>query len=319
MLKCKVERAMPSQVFNSFEAFFDANQHANIRAMVLTRPRRNWVLTNLVLRNLSIQWGQAEAKAVIEGAPRAGGISIFLPTRTSRAWSWNGCQFDEQSILVATPNDEFCLAADTPRSWCSLNVSKEELVGANGDLTTVIGSKRGFYQVPSQRIERFRSIVRQLDETVRRAPAALESTPGLKAAGEKLVREIRALLRPPAEAEPKFGRHVVPRREIIRTAMDFVDQHEGEYLSLEQLATSAGVSERTLRDAFRGYFGLSPVQYLNRRILHQVRKALTEADPAVTTVTEIATQFGIFQFGRLARDYRLLFGELPSETLRQRG
>jgi len=85
---------------------------------------------------------------------------------------------------------------------------------------------------------------------------------------------------------------------------------------VEQLATAAGVSERTLRDAFLKYFGAPPVQYLNRRTLHQIRKALLASDPSAATVAEIATQFGVWQFGRLARDYRFLFGELPSETLR---
>jgi hypothetical protein len=40
------------------------------------------------------------------------------------------------------------------------------------------------------------------------------------------------------------------------------------------------------------------------------------ADPAVMTVTGVVTQFGVWEFGRLANDYQLLFGELPSETLR---
>jgi AraC family ethanolamine operon transcriptional activator len=99
--------------------------------------------------------------------------------------------------------------------------------------------------------------------------------------------------------------------------MDFVDQHDGEYLSVEQLAAAAGVSERTLRDAFQRYFGLAPVRYLNRRTLHQVRRALKASDPSAATVTDIATQFGVWELGRFARDYRSLFGELPSETLRQ--
>jgi AraC family ethanolamine operon transcriptional activator len=100
--------------------------------------------------------------------------------------------------------------------------------------------------------------------------------------------------------------------------MDFVEQHDRDCLSVEQLATAAGVSERTLRDAFLKYFGVPPVQYLNRRSLHQIRKGLLAADPSAATVTEIATQFGVWHFSRMARDYRLLFGELPSETLRHR-
>ncbi|HYL69403.1 MAG TPA: helix-turn-helix domain-containing protein [Candidatus Limnocylindria bacterium] len=309
---------MPTHTFSSFEAFFDANRSASLRAMVLGPAGENWVLTSLVLNNLSIQWGQAEAKAVVEGAPRAGGVSIFFPTRTPAAWWWNGRQFDELSLMVDVPGADFCLAADTPRSWCSLYIPSRVLADANGDVTTAVGAKRGFFQVPPQRIMRFRSVIGQLERVAQRTPAALESAAAQKAVGQKLLREIRNLLAAPHAIESAPGRHVVPRKQIIRMAMDFVERHDGECLSVEQLATAAGVSERTLRDAFLRYFGVPPVQYLNRRTLHQIRKALIAADPTLATVTRIATEFGVWQFGRLARDYHFLFGELPSETLRHR-
>ena len=174
----------------------------------------------------------------------------------------------------------------------------------------------GVVQVPLQRIQRLRSLIAQFGDAVQRAVTNFESAAAQRAAEQKLVPEICNLLAVPREAGPTLGRHAVPRAQIIRRSMDFVDQHQGEYLSVEQLASAAGVAERTLRDAFQQYFGMAPVRYLNRRTLHQVRRALKAADPIVATVTQIATQFGVWEVGRFARDYRFLFGELPSETLR---
>jgi AraC-like DNA-binding protein len=308
---------MPVQRFSSFEAFFDAFRFASMRAMVLGPAGENWVLTTLALNDLSIQWGQAEAKAVVEGAPRAAGVSIFLPTRMPAAWCWNGRPFDDLSLMVDVPSADFCLAAaKTPRSWCGVYIPNRVLADANGDVTTTVGSKRGFFQVSPQRITRFRSIVGQLEAVVQGAPSVLESAAGQRAAGQKLLREVRGLLVTPRAVEPTPGRHLVPRRQIVRRALDFVEQHDLECLSVEELATAAGVSERTLRDAFQHYFGVAPVQYLNMRTLHQIRRALKTADPSRTTVSEIATQFGVWHFGRMAQDYRFLFGELPSQTLR---
>jgi AraC family transcriptional regulator, ethanolamine operon transcriptional activator len=310
---------MPTQTFTSFEAFFDAFRFASMRPMVLGPAGEHWLLSTLVLGNLNIQWGQAEAKTVVEGAPRGDGVSIFLPTRTPEAWWWNGHQCDELSLLVEAPGADFCLAtAAAPRSWCGLYIPNQVLADANGDVTTAVGSKRGFFQVSRQRITRFRSVVGQLGAIVQGRPKVLESAAGQRAAGQKLLREVHNLLVAPKTDEPTRGRHVVPRKQIIRMAMDFVEQHDPECLSVELLATAAGVSERTLRDAFLRYFGVAPVQYLNRRTVHEIRKALLAADPSVATVTEIATRSGVWQFGRLARDYRFLFGELPSETLRNR-
>jgi len=307
---------MPQQTFSSFEAFFDAFRFANMRPLVLGPAGENWLLTTLVLNNLSIQWGQAEAKAVVEGSPRAGGVSIFLPTRAPAAWWWNGNQCDKLSLMVDAPGADFCLAtAAIPRSWCGLFIPDQVLAGANRD---TVGSKRGFFKVSRLRITRFRSIIGQLEALVQGAPGALESASGQKASEQKLLREVRNLLAAPDAVEIPPVRHVVPRGQIIRMAMDFVEQHDRECLSVEQLAAAAGVSERTLRDTFVRYFGVPPVQYLNLRTLHQIRRELQSCDPTATTVTEIATRCGVWQFGRMARDYRILFGELPSETLRRR-
>jgi AraC family ethanolamine operon transcriptional activator len=76
------------------------------------------------------------------------------------------------------------------------------------------------------------------------------------------------------------------------------------------------VSERTLQNVFREYYGLGPVRYLQLRQLHRIRHALRAADPEAVSVTDVVVRHGEWQFGRFASRYRQLFGELPSETLR---
>jgi hypothetical protein len=71
-----------------------------------------------------------------------------MTTRSASAWWGNGRRFDERSLMVALPGDDFCLVADTPKSWCSLHIPNAELSGASGDVTTAVGSSRGLFQVP---------------------------------------------------------------------------------------------------------------------------------------------------------------------------
>jgi transcriptional regulator GlxA family with amidase domain len=188
------------------------------------------------------------------------------------------------------------LAADSSkRRWCSLHLPSAELGTPTGDAQSAVDSTRGVIRLPLHRMVQFRSVIERLHEAVQRDPDTFSSARAQNAAWQKLIPEICSVLAVPQAGEPPLGRHPVPRTQIIQRAMRFIEQHDGEYLSVGRLAASAGVSERTLREAFQQYFGAGPVQYLNRRTLHQVRKALKSADPSVATVTKIAAGFGVWQ------------------------
>jgi AraC family ethanolamine operon transcriptional activator len=55
--------------------------------------------------------------------------------------------------------------------------------------------------------------------------------------------------------------------------------------------------------------------YLKVQRLHAVRRTLKLADPETCSVMAIANQFGFWSAGHFARDYKKMFGELPSDTI----
>ena len=65
--------------------------------------------------------------------------------------------------------------------------------------------------------------------------------------------------------------------------------------------------------------GLSPQRYLWLRRMNLVRRALALANPnrLANSVTGIASDYGFTEFGCFSVQYRAMYGESPSATLRQ--
>jgi AraC family ethanolamine operon transcriptional activator len=105
------------------------------------------------------------------------------------------------------------------------------------------------------------------------------------------------------------------RRLAVRRVEEYLDAHASEVPSIAALCAIAGVSERTLEYAFQEQIGVSPIRYLRLRRLNAVRLELLRSEAGAIRVTDAAMRWGFWELGRFAREYRALFGELPSETL----
>ena len=103
--------------------------------------------------------------------------------------------------------------------------------------------------------------------------------------------------------------------ELIRAALTYVERNEAKNIQVEDLVNAVQVEYRTLLRAFKRHLEVTPKRYLKLRQLNLVRCALRA--PEGSSAIEIMADFGVTEFGRFASDYKRLFDELPSETLRR--
>jgi AraC-like DNA-binding protein len=106
------------------------------------------------------------------------------------------------------------------------------------------------------------------------------------------------------------------RHAIMRRFYALLEEWADEAAYVAELCVAMGVSHRTLRSCCQEHLGMGPKQFLLQRRMHMAHRALRESDMAKTSVTDIATQYGFWEFGRFAVAYKSMFGELPSVTLR---
>lgn len=158
-----------------------------------------------------------------------------------------------------------------------------------------------------ERMDRFFDEARQGDGSL---PEALDATEfydfvicglrnlfdtGLSAAGAESPKQLR-------------------QTHLVAEAREFVAANLRRSLTAKEMADSLGVSYRSLHYAFREELGVSPYRYFLTQRLHGVRRQLLSSG---LSVTEASVGYGFYAPSRFARQYRRLFGELPSETARE--
>lgn len=116
------------------------------------------------------------------------------------------------------------------------------------------------------------------------------------------------------DAQPAL---LYPRNARIRAAVEFVQAHVAQPLTIRRIAEAAGLSIRSTQEGFLRVLGVSPMTYVLDLRLERARADLLTAAPGTTTVAAVARRWGFVNTGRFSGTYRRRFGELPSETLRR--
>lgn len=104
---------------------------------------------------------------------------------------------------------------------------------------------------------------------------------------------------------------------IVRTACEFIDSVRNDPLTVLDICRALSVSRRTLQYSFAEIHGIAPLAYLRYVRLNRARRDLSWPHDNQASVAGVATHWGFWHLGRFSQDYRQLFGELPSDTLRR--
>lgn len=102
--------------------------------------------------------------------------------------------------------------------------------------------------------------------------------------------------------------------DIIKKSYSIIINQPYEVRSVSQLVDELHISRGTLQTATQQTIGLKAAEFLRAIRLNQVLKSVSIGN----SVTTSATYWGFLHLSHFAREYKKLFGELPSQTLRNK-
>lgn len=101
----------------------------------------------------------------------------------------------------------------------------------------------------------------------------------------------------------------------VRRVEAFISERLSEQLSMADIVAASGVSSRSLFYGFQRWRATTPMAFLKAVRLDRARDRLRRAALEGGVVTDIALSVGYSHLSRFSSDYRLRFGERPSDTL----
>jgi AraC family ethanolamine operon transcriptional activator len=307
---------MHRRVFTDFDEFADSITGVAGRFLPTGPSQSEWWIDRVELGNIALQHVQIGSAATFAGAGTPDALTLGLPLTKPGEMRIDGRPLSNNSFIVVRAGQAFAFTGRQVTRWAGVTLP---------DGHPVLGEE--WHEVAQRRdgprTQTHLPLLEFLCGLVTRACSGqagirLADPAAVRAAEQEiLIATARVLERSTRAHESRVGRPYFPRERVIARTLQVVEAHRDQPLLMSDLCSATAVSERTLRNVFQEYFGVGPIRFLKLRQLREIHAALSLADPSHETVTQLAGRFGVWDFSLFARNYKRLYGESPSETLRK--
>lgn len=253
------------------------------------------------------------------GSPRPGCDVLAVPIAMEGRAVFSGQTVDCNHCMILRADDslDFC----SPR-YCDLVtivlppelLQKYVIQVADLDLLRVLQGS-GVRSPNPFVISAWRTFLLNVLDSICTAPHQLQHTNLRHALAQDLLWNLITVLES-LQSAPRPLVLTPSRRQVVERAKAYFEEHIEEPVTVTDLCVALNVSRRTLQYSFQDVLDINPVRYLKVIRLNHARRDLRANCSAEITVGDIAAKWGFWHLGRFSSEYRQMFGELPSVTLK---
>jgi len=274
-------------------------------------------------RDVSLLYLDLHVPATLD-IPRCGRYyAVHMPMNGRAVGTTGGRQFEANTILalVTNPGAGLSIRFDHDSPQLVVRIEQDALERYLTRLSGRTMSQQLKFEpaldLTSDAATRWHGAVQLLHTEVYYAGSMVHDGIGIGPLEEFLMSSL-LMIQPSTYREQLIRTVAPPGRRAVRQAVDFLERHLSEPLTLTDIAGHVGVSVRSIQQGFHDELGVTPMAYLRDRRLERVREELTDADIGDgVTVTAVAERWGFNHLGSFAGLYRKRWGESPSQTLQR--
>lgn len=245
-------------------------------------------------------------------------VALSFQARPGPSIRVSGMELGATQIGVHAPGGYVFQRLSGPSTWGTVFLPADALMdfGATAaSLEFLLSARTLVATVPALALDRLRDLHAELATLAETAPAVVANPGTARGLEEALAQRLLACVEIPERSDVSSARH--RHTQTLRKLQELAEAYGNQPLFMLDVCSILGTSRRRLQEICNEFLGMGPKRFLLLRRMQLVNQALMRADPAETSVTEIAMRCGFWELGRFAVAYRKLFGEPPSRTLRR--
>ncbi|SBS77840.1 Transcriptional regulator, AraC family [uncultured Mycobacterium sp.] len=298
---------------------------APLRLDVQAEHRNGFAATmhGVRLRNVSMLYLDVHVAATIDIPVLGQYFAVHMPMNGRAMVDHGGRTFEANTIhaLVTSPGVPLQIAFDHDSPQLLIRIEARPMVA---HLTRLLGRSLSRplefepeFDLATDAAMRWHTAVQLIHTEVFHPGSLIQRGQGIGAVEELLMSSLLQLQ--PSNYHDEFLQPPLPdqRRAVVQEAMNYVDDHLAERITMDAVARAVHMSVRSIQQGFREELGMAPMTFVRERRLERVHEELSDAVPSDgVTVTSVAERWGFHHLGSFAVEYRKRWGEAPSETLR---
>lgn len=306
------------QHFNDFDDFSDNVRNWNLDFRQIESGCFSSELLMFGNNSSMLTHAKIGRKVTQEGSTPPGMITFGIMSDPTINMHWRNINIYGDMMFVFPESGELSAISNGDFDFFIISLDEDKLNKTCNslqlpDVRTLINNNEVFHCHP-QKLTEIRSWFFSIKHELTSITASIIYTGYLDYIEQELTDTlIRILLE---NKQPVAMKPFRKRDLALLSANNYISETGMETITVPELCAATDVSKRTLEYAFRERYGLTPKSYLMIYRMNNARKQLRKANSKYNRVTEIARQHGFWHMGKFSADYKRLFGELPSETLK---
>jgi len=303
--------------FANFEALQHVVQDKSSEVMQIGRGRMSGTITHLSFGpNFGISTGSFSKSMRACGPLSDTRWCLGLLLETDGPASGHGAKFGVGDLAIAAPGAERYVRFQDSTKYIATLIDPQEL---QTFLTSQPGAQEELDRqwvsvVPVDPATAAINVARLqplLDALTEHGPTIPNET------AEFYERNILELLTAPIRDASRYqGREPTSAIKLVAEVDRFLVDAGTRPIHISELCERFNVGRRRLHRAFHDVLGMPPISFLRQKRLGDVHSVLLQGGPDLM-IRDVAVAHGFIELGRFAQEYRRLFGELPSTTMRR--